>query len=91
MGGTYANAANYYVDNKLDLNKAQQYAQMSIDIKESFYNDFIMGKVLKAKGDNKKGLEYAQKAKTMGEAADQDFYGEFKDKIAKLIADCGGK
>ena len=91
MGGTYANAANYYVDNKLDLGKAQQFAQMSINIKEGFYNDFIMARVLQAKGDNKEAMKYAETSKKMGEAENDDFYGEFKGRITKLIADLGGE
>ena len=89
--GSYASAANYYVDNKLDLNKAEQYAKMAMDMKNSFYTNYIMGKVLLAKGDSKKALEYAMNSKKMGEAVNDDFYGEFKGRIAKLIADCGGK
>jgi hypothetical protein len=88
--GTYANAANYYVDNKLDLTKAQQWAQMSLDIKQSFYNNFIMARVLQAKGDTKGALKYAEDSKKMGEAANDDFWGEFKERVNKLIADLGG-
>jgi len=90
MMGSYANAANYYVDNKLDLTKAQQWAQMSLDIKQSFYNNFIMARVLQAKGDNKGALKYAEESKKMGEAANDDFWGEFKDRVTKLITDLGG-
>jgi len=91
MMGTYASAANYYVDNKLDLTKAQQFAQMSINIKESFYNDYIMARVLQAKGDTKEALKLAETSKKMGEAENDDFYGEFKGRIAKLIAELGGE
>jgi hypothetical protein len=90
MAGSYANAANYYVDNKLDLNKAEQWAKMSIDIKQSFYNEFIMARVLQAKGNNKDALTHAQEAKKLGEAQNDDFYGEFKARIAKLIDEVGG-
>ncbi len=89
--GSYANAANYYVDNKLDLNKAQEYAKMAMDMKNTFYTNYIMGKVLLAKGNKAEALKYAQTSKEMGEKVNDDFYGEFKGRIAQLIADCGGK
>src|SRR5581483_1568615 len=76
--GSYASAANYFVDNKLSLDKAEQYAKMEMDMKNSFYTNYIMGKVIHAKGNNKKALEYAMNAKKLGEAVNDDFYGEFK-------------
>lgn len=88
---TLANAANYYVDNKLDLNKAQQWAQASVTLNENFFNRYIMAKVLQAKGDNKEALKYAEESKKIGDGLKNDgMYDEYKDNIAKLISDLSG-
>lgn len=86
-----ANAANYYVDNKLDLTKAQQWAQASVSMNENFYNRYVMARVLQAKGDTKEALKYAQESKKLGDALKNDnFYDEFKDQIAKMVTDLSG-
>jgi len=88
MGNTYASAANYYVDNKLDLNKAEQWAMMALDMnKSSFYYNYVAARVMQAKGDNKEALKYAEESKKLGEAANDDFYHEFKGRVEKLLAD----
>ena len=91
-----AMAANYYVDNKLDLNKAMQWTKASIALNENhFFNQYIMAKVLQAKGDSKEALKYAEEAKRMGDGLAKDsptvaFYDEYKDQIAKMVTDLGG-
>jgi len=88
MSNTYANAANYYVDNKLDLTKAEQWAKMALDMdKTSFYFNYVVAKVMRAKGDSKEALKYAEESKKLGEAANNDFYHEFKARIDKLLAE----
>jgi hypothetical protein len=88
MGSTYASAANYYVDNKLDLNKAEEWTKMALDMnKNSFYFNYVMAKVMQAKGDNKEALKYAEESKKLGEAANDNFYHEFKSRIDKLLAE----
>jgi len=88
---TLANAANYYVDNKLDLNKAMQWDQASISMMESFYNRYVMARIQDAKGDKKEALKYAQEAKKLGDALTNDgMYNEYKDDIAKMITALGG-
>ncbi len=65
---TLANAANYYVDNKSDLNKAEEWAKTSVSMNENFFNRYVMARVLKAKGDTKEALKYAEEAKKIGDA-----------------------
>lgn len=84
---SYANSANYYVDNNLDLKKAHEWAQMSINMKENYYNRYVMAKVLKAEGNPKEALKYAMEAKTIGDKINDEPYQNNKDKVAKLIAD----
>lgn len=84
---TYANAANYNVANNLDLDKAYNWAQLSISMKESFYNRYVMAKVLHAQGKNEEALKYANEAKTIGDKNPDGFYNEYKDDVNKLISD----
>ena len=88
---TYAAAANYNVDNNLDLKKAEGWAQTSVTMKEHFYNRYVMARVLHAEGNNKEALKYAEEAKTIGDKITNDgFYNEYKDNITKLITELGG-
>jgi len=84
---SYSNAANYYVDNNLDLKKAHDWAQMSVNMKEHFYNRYVMAKVLHAEGNNKEALKYATESKTIGDKANDEFYNAYKDRVSKLIAE----
>ncbi len=88
---SYANAANYYVDNHLDLAKAKEWAQQSIAMAEHFFNRYVMAKVLQAQGDKKEALKYAQEAKKLGEASNDEFYKNYKVRVEQLITDLGGK
>ena len=87
---TYANSANYYVDNGMDLKKAHDWAQMSVTMKEHFFNRYVLAKVLKAEGNTKDALKYATESKTIGDKVNDEFYQNYKERVAKLIADCGG-
>lgn len=87
---SYANAANYYVDNHLELSKAKEWAQQSVALMEHFYNRYVMAKVLQAQGDKKGALKYAEEAKKLGEAENDEFYSNYKSRVQKLIAELGG-
>jgi DUF2911 family protein len=88
---TLANAANYYVDNKLDLNKALVWAQAALTLSgDHFYSRYVLARVLDAKGDKKEALKYAEDSKKIGASDKSGFYDEFKDKIEKMITDLGG-
>jgi hypothetical protein len=91
MWRMYANAANYYVDNHFDLTKAHDWAMTSVNLKEHFFNRYVMARVLQAQGNKSDALKYAMDAKTIGEKANDNFYAEYKDRVAKMIADLGGK
>lgn len=84
---TFANAANYNLENGLDLGNAHDWAQTSISMKESFYNRYIMARILHAEGNDKEALKYANEAKTLGDKENDGFYNEYKDAVAKLAAD----
>ncbi len=84
---TYANSANYYVDNNLDLTKAHDWAQLSVNMREHFFNRYVMAKVLKAQGNNQEALKYANEAKTLGEKANDGFYSAYRDRISQLVTE----
>ncbi len=81
----YANAANYYLNNNLDLTKAHDWAMQSVQMQESFYNRYILAKVLQAQDKDEEALKYANEAKTIGDKNPDGFYNEYKDDVAKLI------
>jgi hypothetical protein len=88
-----ANMASYYVDNKLDLNKAQNWANASIALdNNNFYNRYVLARVLKARGDTKEALKSAEESKKIGDmlSKDDNFYNEYKDEVAKLVTELGG-
>ena len=87
----YANAANYYLKNNIDLNKAHELAMQSVQMQESFYNRYILAQVLHAQGKNDEALKYANEAKAIGDKNPDGFYNEFKDDITKLISDLSAK
>lgn len=88
---TLANAANYYVDNKLNLDKAEEWAKQSVSMNVNFYNHYVMAKVLQAKGDKQGALKFAEESKKIGDALkNDDFYDEFKDQIKNMITELGG-
>lgn len=81
----FANAANYYLNNKLDLTKAHDWAMQSVQMQESFYNRYILAKVLQAQGKDEEALKYANESKAIGDKNPDGFYNEYKDDVAKLI------
>ncbi len=87
----YATSANFYADNNLDLKKAEDWAKMSVNMKEHYSNNYILAKILHAEGNNKDAQKYIAKAKELGDAADKandgNYQNNYKDKIAKLYAD----
>lgn len=87
MWSSYASAANFYVDNNLDLNKAQEWAAQSINMKEHFYNRYTMARVLNAKGEHKEAAKYAAEAKKIGESVNDDYYKAYKERVEKLYTE----
>jgi hypothetical protein len=87
---SYANSANYYVDNNLDLKKAQDWAQQSVNMKEHFFNRYVLAKVYQAEKNRTMALKYAKEAKAIGDKVNDEFYQNYKGKVASLIAECGG-
>lgn len=89
--GNYIAAANYYFENKKDLNKALEWITLGIDTgnKEAFWNIHTKAKIQDALGDKKGALATAQQSLDLAKKAQSDF-GYIKlneDLIAKLNAE----
>lgn len=63
----YYAAANYYFNIKKDLDKAIEYADLSIGLKKGFSNTFLKARVLYAKGDKKAAIALAKEARAIAE------------------------
>jgi hypothetical protein len=83
--GAFLQAAEYFINNNLDANKALEYVQQSIDLKETFRNTWIKSVALRQLKKNSEALELAIKAKEMGE--NDPVYSFFKNAIDKAIID----
>lgn len=80
------NSARWLLDNNGDLGKALTYADTSISIKSTWWNNWIRAQVLAKQGNTKDAITAAEKAMTLGKG-DQVYDGFFKDQIAKAVAD----
>jgi hypothetical protein len=80
----YANAARYMLDNKKDYDAGLKYIDQSLALKEDWYNVFIKGQLLAAKGNYKEALPLAEKAHELG-AKEKNFFMEEEVKKA-LVA-----
>jgi hypothetical protein len=89
--GNYIAAANYYFENKKDLNKALEWITLGIETgnREAFWNIHTKAKIQDALGDKKGALATAQQSLDLAKKAASDF-GYIKlneDLIAKLNAE----
>jgi tetratricopeptide (TPR) repeat protein len=73
----YANAANYYFNAKKDYEKALEYVNLSIGVKQAHGNTFLKARILHAKGDTKEAIKLAEEAKKMAEAAEDKRWIEY--------------
>jgi hypothetical protein len=89
--GNYIAAANYFFENKKDLNKALEWITLGIETgnREAFWNIHTKAKIQHALGDYKGALATAQQSLDLAKKAASDF-GYIKmneDLIAKLNAE----
>lgn len=78
---TYANVAKFYVDNNLDLDKAQAWVENSVKLQDHFYNKWVMALVMSKKGETKEAVKYAKAAKAFGDENPSNFYNAYKNAI----------
>jgi hypothetical protein len=72
----YANAARYLLETKKDYDTGLKYIDQSLALKEDWFNLFIKGQLLAAKGNYKEALPLAEKAYTLGQQKPDAFFLE---------------
>ncbi|PKP51375.1 MAG: hypothetical protein CVT95_01065 [Bacteroidetes bacterium HGW-Bacteroidetes-12] len=85
--GVYRNAAKYYLDNKIDLEKSLTWINESIAAQEYWYTYWVKADIQHAKGDNAGAIASAKKAIELGEAGAKESGKPFgyKEKIEASI------
>lgn len=78
-------AARYLLENDGDLKQALEYADTSIAVKPTWWNNWIRAQILAKQGKAKDAVAAAQKAQALGKG-DRVFEGFFKDEVEKAIA-----
>jgi hypothetical protein len=83
----YSSAANYYFNAKKDYDKALEYVNLSIGVKQTHNNTFLKARILYAKGETKEAIKLAEEAKKMAETAEDkrwiEYIGETLDEWKK--------
>jgi hypothetical protein len=77
--------ARYLLDSNGDLERALRYADGSIAIKPTWWNNWVRAQILAKKGRAQDAALAAEKAQQLG-TGDRVFEGFFKDEIGKSIA-----
>jgi hypothetical protein len=78
-------AARYLLESGGDLDKALGYADASIAIKPTWWNNWVRAQILAKKGRASEATAAAEKAQALG-AGDRVYEGFFKDEVSKAIA-----
>jgi hypothetical protein len=79
-------SARWLLDNNGDLDKALAYIDTSIQIKPTWWNNWVRAQVLAKQGQRGEAVAAAEKAQALGKG-DEIFEGFFKDSVAKAIAE----
>lgn len=84
----YRNAANFYLNNKMDMNQALSYMKQSIQLNdESWYSHWVMARILAENSMYKKAVDSGEKAIEVGaadaKAKNKDF--AYKEMISESI------
>lgn len=78
----YASAAEYYVQNDLDIEKASEWASLSTKLNENhFFAQWVMAQVKAKQGNYKEAVTYAKKAQEMGVKNGGGFYDARKSSL----------
>ena len=81
----YASGAQYLADAGEQLDKAMEWAKESVSLKESFWNYWVLAQVQAKAGDTTGAIASAEKSLEVGNAANEEYFGEFKEGITKAI------
>lgn len=80
----YYTSAKYYLDEKIDNNKALEWAKKSVEIQEKFWNVYTLSLCYEAVGDKKMAIKTAEKSLALSKEANYAPYiKRNEDNIAK--------
>ncbi|HKK39524.1 MAG TPA: DUF2911 domain-containing protein, partial [Cryomorphaceae bacterium] len=79
--GFYEDAASYYLTNDRDVKQALEFAKMSTEIKEVFWNMHTLAKAYKANGDMDMAKQTAMKSLEMSKKAEYEPYIKMNEKL----------
>jgi hypothetical protein len=84
---SYASAAQYYIDNDLDMELASAWAGMALKLNDKhFFSQWVMATLLAKQGKTADAIAHAKKAKELGEATGGGFYAANKSKVEQALA-----
>ncbi len=88
----YASAAEYYVQNDLDVAKASEWATLSTKLNENhFFPQWIMAQVKAKQGNYKEAVTLAKKAQEMGTKNGGGFYAARKASVETSLIEWAKK
>jgi hypothetical protein len=88
----YASAAEYYVQNDLDVEKANEWANLSMKLNEAhFFPQWVMAQVKAKQGNYKEAVAHAKKAQEMGAKNGGGFYDARKASLETSLVEWSKK
>lgn len=72
--GTYEGAAEYYIDNNMDLDKALMWAKKSVDMSAKYWNTYTLSRAYAAKKMYKEALDMAEQSLALAKTANSKTY-----------------
>lgn len=85
---TFANSANYYIDNGQSADKAMEWVEKAIALRgDHFYPHWVKAKVLAAKGEHKEAIKLAKDARKMGKESGGNFYASMEKGMESMMKD----
>lgn len=89
---TYAQSAEYYLDNNQNKEQAMEWINKSISLKEHFYNNWVKARLLVAQNNTggvssnaQAAINMVKKAMEMGEKENTNFYKRLKPQMEQFI------
>lgn len=83
---TFANTANYYVENEQSLEQAMTWVDQSLAMRDDhFYPHWVKAKVLAAKDDKRKAIKTAKAAAKLGKKSGGNFYASMEEEMKKTM------
>lgn len=83
---SYASAAQYYIDNDMDMEMASAWAGMALKLNDKhFFSQWVTATLMAKQGKTADAIKHAKKAKELGDAAGGGFYNANKAKIETAL------